>query len=296
MLVLPDATSGKGKVYVGSRRIDSADIFEVDLRHRWKQPEKSRVSEGEYSLNKICGLEDGLYLPTGVAYNREKRSLYIATPQAIFRYGDAGPERVSDILSGRFREMVFDKDGSIICTHQGGEPLFRVTKGRALEQLASRTDGFRTPEGITLDSQGRIYVADETAEYIFVFDGKKFQKVQKAGGGRFQEPEKIVYHKDEGVFYLATDGAGVFYRLTITRDEPFKASITAEWLIPNCEGIAIDDKAGVIYVSSDTYSMSVLADSRDGLVGPESLALDENGNLYCADPEGQSVFEITKKH
>jgi sugar lactone lactonase YvrE len=291
------AVSSTGKVYVYSGEIKNGKIYEVNFKPRDRK--KSEVGEGIYSIRKLCGSEDGLFLPRGVAFDNNKGRLYISTSESIFKYEDNKLSPVVRKEYAAFRELVVDKKGELFSAGGGGN-IYHIGKDHAVDVLASRKDGLVIPEGITLDGQERIYVTDKQGHSIVTLENGKVKKVK---GIEYFEPRKIAYHR--GYFYLAEDGEKSFSKISIDPGEDFKARlIEVKRGIPGAEGIAID-KDGVIYLSSDTlaeiYKLEqlngekiVVADWRDGLVGPESLALDSEGNLYVADSEAQAVFKITK--
>ncbi len=291
------AVSKTGKVYVHSAGIKKAVIYEVNFLPPDRK--KSEAAEGIYRIQKLSGLDDGLFMPMGVAFDAGKGLLYISTFENIFKYEGNRLSRACRRDLAAFREMVVSKNGELFATGDTGN-IYRVGASFAVEVLASRKDGVFSPEGITLDEQGRIYIADEQKHKILVLDNGKARTVE---GIEYFEPRKIVYH--QGYFYLTEDGEKSLSKISIDQADGFKAKlIETKRGLPGPEGIAID-KDGSIYVSSDEaaeiYQFKqvsgekiVIADWRDGLVGPESLALDPEGNLYVADPEGQAVFKITK--
>jgi DNA-binding beta-propeller fold protein YncE len=290
------AGSPKGKVYVGSHGIVDTVIYSVNFNRRINK--KSQLSQGFYALQRLCGLEDGLFMPSGIAFDKDTKTLYIGTPEMLFKFQNNKIIPVCKIDYCGFRDLALDKNGDIIVTGGGIGKIYRIGKNLAIQTLATKSDGLISPEGITLDDHGRIYIADENAEKIFVIEDKKVKTIK---GIKFL-PEKIFYH--DSYFYVTEDGPARFSKITIDPTTDFNATMISECRIPYCEGTAID-KDENIYLSSDgrseiykfkqlTDEKNIIADWQDGLVGPESLVIDDEGNLYVADQEAHAVFKINK--
>jgi glucose/arabinose dehydrogenase len=177
--------------------------------------------------------------------------------------------------------------------------------GQSQDQLLN------TPEGITVDSQGNVYVADTANNRIKKFSGNG-TFISKVGGfgpvnGTFWFPEGIAVDSD-GYMYVA-DTAN-------NRIQKFSANgtFTTKWgkeglgesHFSGLSGIAVDS-LGNVYVA-DTANNRIQKFSANGTFttnwgtygsddgafnAPEGIAVDSLGNVYVADTANNRIQKFS---
>ena len=134
--------------------------------------------------------------------------------------------------------------------------------------LDDRQKAMLLPNGVAVDAQGRVLVADTKERVVHVFDAehKKYKTLSAPDSNPFLSPIAI-----------ATDGEGKIYvtdsvraRLFIFRpDGKFAGTIGGitkdESIFKRCTGLAIDAQRGRMYVV-DTVAMQVVILGLDGKV------------------------------
>lgn len=166
--------------------------------------------------------------------------------------------------------------------------------------LDDRRKAMLLPNGVAVDEQGRVLVADTKERVVHVFDEerKKYKTLRAPESDPFLSPIAI-----------ATDAAGKIYvsdsaraRLFVFRpDLKFAGTIggisKTESIFKRCTGLAIDRQRERIYVV-DTLAMQVVALGLDGKVTqrfgkpgdgpgefnyPTHIAVDQDGSLWVMD-------------
>ena len=166
--------------------------------------------------------------------------------------------------------------------------------------LDDRQKAMLLPNGVAVDAQGRVLVADTKERVVHVFDAerKKYRTMRAPDSNPFLSPIAI-----------ATDGEGKIYvtdsvraRIFVFRpDGKFAGTIGGitkdESIFKRCTGLSIDKERGRIYVV-DTLGMNVVVLGMDGKVlqrfgkpgdgvgefnYPTHIAVDADGSLWVMD-------------
>lgn len=173
---------------------------------------------------------------------------------------------------------------------------------------------FTDPRGLTVDSEGRVYVADGNNHRIQVFDSDgQFVTQwgsQGAGPGQFQEPWGVAVDRDGNVYVADTwnhriqkfDSEGRFLLQWGTFGDTQGAIVGQEDVFYGPRDVAIDT-AGDLYMT-DTGNKRVMKFSPDGqFLGqwggfglqsgqfsePVGIDIDADGNIYVADTWNRRV-------
>lgn len=157
------------------------------------------------------------------------------------------------------------------------------------------------PTGITVDDEGRLYIADGLRLLIKVYDRNGnflYQFGGKFGGGtdEFSGPQGMAVDRERGLLYVADRGNN---RISVfDLQGSFLYNIESKGGFVWVQYIATDSQ-GKVYLS-ESFKRTVLVYDRMGkflhtigepgdMVGsfarPKGIAVDSGGNIYVADAE-----------
>ena len=163
---------------------------------------------------------------------------------------------------------LLDGSGNVLATGYvqgtGVGPQVNFLPGVQSVVANAATNGLSGPDGIAVDVNGNVYIAD--------FFNERVLKETLAAGSYTQTV--IANAATNGLYYpslVAVDGGGNVYIA-----DSYNARVLKETL------------------SAGSYTQSVVASSAtSGLSAPEGIAVDGNGNVYIADYYGQRVLKET---
>jgi DNA-binding beta-propeller fold protein YncE len=142
-----------------------------------------------------------------------------------------------------------------------GKPLY--------DPLNTDPDGIWGPRGITVDSQGRVIVADTGNKRILVFDsdGNFISQIGNEGMavGQFEEPVGLAIDKQNNLYVADTWNLRVQVFSLAKDGATYTPSL--QWSIAGWYGEALDNKP--------------------------YLALDNQGHIFITDPESFRVLEFS---
>ena len=208
------------------------------------------------------------------------------TPMGIAIHLD-GTVYVSDTKSHLIRKLlqgtVSTYAGVTISTDVKGFPIGTLFDGALNQSL------FQSPEGITLDQQGNLYVADSgnhsirkiTAQGVVTIAGDGIMGYQNGTGqqARFHSPSDIAVAKD-GTIYVADTLNHVIRKIT-----PNGAVTTL-----NSPSTRLVEISPGYYEKAGDFQDGPLASAKFN--EPSSLYLDAKGNLYVSDTGNQRIRYI----
>ena len=161
------------------------------------------------------------------------------------------------------------------------------------------------PFGISVDSRGRVLIADSAFKSIHIFDvaAKKYKRINRAGGELFTTPMGVAVDLLDNI-YISDSGAGKVFilnrkgRLIFTIDG-----------IGRPTGIAIDNNEGFLYVvDTSAHDIKVFDLKGDyiktlGLRGgedgefnyPVDIFVDSKGDLFVSDSMNFRVQVLSKE-
>ena len=199
-------------------------------------------------------------------------------------FGPAGLTLDSDgnlYISTDNRIRKVDAETGIITTIAGtGSPGFGGDGGPATEGR------LKSPEGLALDSDGNIFIADTDNGRVRRIDGETGIITTLAGGGIPKRVKGIIDPGDGGAatdaFFknpkdVAVDDAGNVYFTASNRVR----KVDANGVITTLAGSGLDDLSGDGGPSTSA-----------GIADPRGITLDGEGNLYFADTYNQRVRKI----
>ena len=159
--------------------------------------------------------------------------------------------------------------------------------------LGPKTDDIIKPYGITVDSNGRIIVADTALKRVHIFDEakKKYSYIEEAGDAPLQSPIAVAVDGEDNIYVTDSLNARVY---AFNRKGNFLFEITG---LGRPTGIAVDKKAGRLYVSDTQRHVVEVYDLKGNKIKtigghgegpgqfnfPVDLFVDINGGLYVVD-------------
>ena len=166
--------------------------------------------------------------------------------------------------------------------------------------LDDRRKAMLLPNGVAVDEQGRVLVADTKERVVHVFDAerKKYKTLRAPESDPFLAPIAIATDAEGKIYVSDSARARVF---VFRPDLKFAGTIggisKSESIFKRCTGLAIDKQRQRIYVV-DTLAMQVVALGLDGKVMqrfgkpgdgpgefnyPTHIAVDRDGSLWVMD-------------
>lgn len=152
-------------------------------------------------------------------------------------------------------------------------------------------EGIKRPDGLALDSEGRLYVACEQLRgSVLRISSSGVREVIAKGLIR---PDGVAIGRDGSVYVSTEMPKGAVYEVRLD-GRRFIASQS----LTNPEGLAFNAQ-GRLHVAEDKRKGRILAiqDGKasvlfSGLSRPEGIAFDERGNLYVNETEANQVLRI----
>jgi len=159
--------------------------------------------------------------------------------------------------------------------------------------LGPENDDIIKPYGVTVDSNGRVIVADTALKRIHIFDiaRKKYSYIEEAGDTQFESPIAAAVDAEDNIYITDSLNSRVY---AFDRKGNFRFEITS---LERPTGIAVDKKGKRLYVSDtkkDTVEVYDLNGKKIQTIGergqdpgqfnfPVDLCVDNNGDLYVVD-------------
>jgi len=189
-----------------------------------------------------------------------------------------------------------------------------------LATIGGSITGLISPAGIALDSGGKIYVADNGATSVFVYQvlGSSTGPLNEAPIATIsgsitglKSPQGVAVDSTVGDIYVADNGAASVFVYSalgsstgLLNEAPIakiSGSITG---LKDPAGVAVDSSRNIyaadlsadsvfVYSSGSNGNVAPVATisgSNTGLLGPVGIALDSTGKIYVADSNADSVY------
>ena len=141
-----------------------------------------------------------------------------------------------------------------------GQSRLAALRDRVITFAYGREQSLLRPQHLTVDSRGRLLIADPLAGAVHVFDGESSFRIAGGDRRRLQQPNGVAVDADDNIYVADSarglvdvyDPHGTFIR--------YIGKIDDESLFDFPTGIAIDRKSGRMYLLDTTRNVLILLD------------------------------------
>jgi streptogramin lyase len=158
---------------------------------------------------------------------------------------------------------------------------------------------FNLPQGVAVSSDGNIYIADTSNNYIRKVTPQGVVTTLAGGVGVFNKPAAVAVAKD-GNIYVADSSNNLIKK--VTPQGVVTTFAGGAGVFNNPRGILVA-KDGNIYVADSNNNLikkitpqgvvTTFAGGAGVFNNPIGIAIDDNGNIYVADSGNNSIKKIT---
>jgi sugar lactone lactonase YvrE len=140
--------------------------------------------------------------------------------------------------------------GDWVIADAGAGTMIRIDTATGAETVIAT--GMNYPNGVEVDDQNRVYVADQTQGNVRMVDAYTLE--QWAVGGGMAAPNGVILSPDEQTLYVGSFGGGVIYaidRITDTDWDVPRVLYDPQGFDGGFDGINVDE-CGNVYISEYT--------------------------------------------
>jgi len=261
------------------------------------------IAEQGYKVSVFADISDGLNRPDGLLYspnpglilangNKASNILVFDLKGNGHVFADAGSGLVSPEGMAIWNKVLFvaDDSGRQVLKYDGTGALTDVVTG----------SNFKSPDGVAVDAQGNLYIADQKLALIFKMVGDRRQLLASSLAG-LKEPNEMVFD-DKGNLYVTDEMARAVFK--ISPEGKTTMFVDPSRGLANPRGITFhdgeiyvtDSKTGIIYRFNTDGSGGKFLSFAKKYRGLSGIAFDDRDNLYVvsADPNSISgyIFRI----
>ena len=183
--------------------------------------------------------------------------------------------------------------------------LYEISRtGSPVNTLDAAQLGMSLPIGAGVDSKGGLlYVADESAEDVFVVDVVKYVVVTMVSiKASNTDVSGLDYNPITNRVITSADGPGMIFEYDLNLQ--LVSSLSIKSLSGDADGLGCntfnglyligDDTAGqIIEMADDGYVMNTWTSTQYGINRPEALCMDNtNGNYFVASGVNDTIYEV----
>ncbi len=150
-----------------------------------------------------------------------------------------------------------------------GRPVLADVVDAITSFVEERRTVMDAPRGVTTDSQGRVIVADPPAHAVHVLDfrGKTSFRIQGGPDRRLQTPVGVAADSQGNIYVTDSQRGMVLVYDQLGRFRHYLGKIKGEAFFEQPEGIAVDGRAGRIYVADTARNVVSVLGLRGEVVG-----------------------------
>ncbi|MHB8215525.1 MAG: Ig-like domain repeat protein [Candidatus Sulfotelmatobacter sp.] len=287
------ANAGTGTCITLSHSYNPGDSCTVDLTFTPKFPGIRNGAAQFWSASTGYVVAYGLAVGVGVG------------PQATFLPGtQSGVDRGFEAPFG----IALDSQGDVFVADQAAGILYEEASSGGVYSRQTVDSALSSITGVAIDGAGNLYVASLNGSVVKetpqTFRGGYTQTTVVSGLGNLDG----IAVDAAGNLYITAYSDNLAYKFTVQADGSY-VTTTFGSLFSGPTGIAVD-ASGDVYISNDfnnggsagtagdIYKETLQANGSyvqttvvTGFEEPESVVVDDNGNLYIGDTQAQTVYK-----
>ena len=190
--------------------------------------------------------------------------------------------------------VALDKSGDVFVTSEG-------MYGRVVESTPGSSaptvlpfSGLYEPQGLAVDGDGAVYVADFNNRVVKLTAGSTSQTVLPFTGLNYPEGVAV---DGQGSVYVADRGNNRVLKLTPGASTPIALPFTG---LKNPDGVAVDTAGNVYVTDTDNNLVLKLAPGStaqtvlpfDGVAVPWGIAVDNAGDVFVTEHDSNQVLKL----
>jgi sugar lactone lactonase YvrE len=202
-----------------------------------------------------------------------------------------------------------DGSGNIYIADSGNARVLKETLSGGVYTQSTIGTGLSNPFGVAVDGSGNVYITDVNNDAVLLETPSNGTYTQSTitSGFSINSPNGVAVD-GSGNVYIANTGNSNVLKETLSNGIYTQSTIASGLSNPN--GVAVDGSGNVYIVntnggsstmgnvvvltpsSSGTYTQSTLS-AATGLMYPQGITVDGNGNVYIADSNNARVVKET---
>ena len=276
------------------------------------EPKMGKRASSRVALGKTCSLDYvGAFVADGGFKGRSKLRLGEFVDTLAGQPQDqapaiAAPPSGNDAAPSKQRVVEDYEPKAHPVETVNGRPVLADVVDAIASFVEERRTVMDAPRSVTTDSKGRVIVADPPAHAVHVLDfrGKTSFRIQGGQDRRLQMPVGVAADIQDNIYVTDSQRGMVLVYDQLGRFRHYLGKIKGEAFFEQPEGIAVDGRAGRIYVADTARNVVSILGLRGEVVGnfgdnssaagqrvfnkPTSVVLDGN-ELFVLDDFGSRV-------
>jgi DNA-binding beta-propeller fold protein YncE len=226
------------------------------------------LGQPNFTSSAFATTASGMSIPSGVAVDPTSGKVFVV---------DSGNQRVLRFAAGAALVSGAAAEGVL------GQPDFTSNAP------ATTASGMRNPEGVAVDSAGRLWVADQSNHRVLRFDGAASKANGAAADGVLGQPDftsNFQATTASGMrdpYGVAVDSVGRLWVADLNNNRVLCFDGAAD----KANGAAADGVLG-----QPDFTSNAFATTASGMYFPTGVAVDSTGHLWVADANNHRVLRF----